>query len=97
MPVLIELVSIGTNFDRFVISYVRPESPAAEAGIRPGDTILETDGEPVRDLASFFRAVWSVGPAGADIPLLTERSGALKQRLVRSIDRMSATVPSATN
>lgn len=112
MPVLDELREFGqrqgmsrpwlgmlTEEDagKLVVVGVYRSCPAAEAGIRPGDTILETDGEPVRDLASFFRAVWSVGPAGADIPLLTERSGALKQRMVRSIDRMSATVPSATN
>lgn len=82
---------------KLVVVGVYRSCPAAEAGIRPGDMIVETDGEPVNDLASFFRAVWSVGPAGADIPLLVERAGSRKERLVKSIDRMTAMVPNATN
>ncbi|MEO1449512.1 MAG: aspartyl protease family protein [Bacteroidota bacterium] len=46
----IELLSVGTNFDRFVISYVRPASPAAEAGLRINDELVALNGSPVLGL-----------------------------------------------
>ncbi|MFQ3670960.1 MAG: PDZ domain-containing protein, partial [Verrucomicrobiia bacterium] len=35
------------TFQTTTIGYVRPDSPAAQAGLRPGDTILTIDGVPV--------------------------------------------------
>ncbi|MEM7375682.1 MAG: aspartyl protease family protein, partial [Bacteroidota bacterium] len=40
----LEVLSIGEDFDRFVISYVRPQSPAYHAGIKVGDQILGING-----------------------------------------------------
>ncbi len=40
----IEIVSRGDAFDQFVISYVRPSSPAADAGVLEGDEILSLNG-----------------------------------------------------
>jgi S1-C subfamily serine protease len=49
--------------------------PAHRAGVEPGDLVLEVAGTRVTDLASTFRRVWSIGPAGADIPLTVAREG----------------------
>ncbi len=40
----IELIAKGQNFDTFIVSYVRPQSPAAMAGIKVNDIIVSIDG-----------------------------------------------------
>lgn len=40
----IELIAKGQNFDTFIVSYVRPNSPAAKAGIQVSDIIVSIDG-----------------------------------------------------
>jgi regulator of sigma E protease len=60
-----------------VIGYVHQDSPAAKAGLRPGDKILEVDGRPV---SRFFgmndSVVWNVVRSeNASIPFKIERDG----------------------
>jgi regulator of sigma E protease len=60
-----------------VIGYVHQDSPAAKAGLRPGDKILEVDGRPV---SRFFgmndSVVWNVVRSeGPVIPFKIERDG----------------------
>lgn len=43
----IEVLSFGSNYDRYVISYVRPDSPAARAGLRVEDELISLNGSPV--------------------------------------------------
>ena len=61
--------------------------PAHRAGVRVGDVVLEVAGEPVTDLGELFRKVWSVGPAGSDIPITLARGRSTSQVQVRSADR----------
>ena len=66
-----------------VIGYVHHDSPAAKAGLKPGDKILEVDGRPV---SRFFgmndSVVWNVVRSeGPSIPFKIERDGE-----VRTID-----------
>lgn len=46
----LETMAYGTALDRYFISYVRPNSPAEEAGIKIGDKILSINGYDVTDL-----------------------------------------------
>jgi regulator of sigma E protease len=60
-----------------VIGYVHADSPAAKAGLQPGDKILEVDGRPV---SRFFgmndSVVWNiVRSEGPSIPFKIERAG----------------------
>jgi len=60
-----------------VIGYVHQDSPAAKAGLRPGDKILEVDGRPV---SRFFgmndSVVWNVVRSESpSIPFKIERDG----------------------
>ncbi len=73
--------------DHLVVGNTYPECPADEAGLKPGDTILEVAGEPMTGLAQMFRKVWSLGPAGTEIPLRLLREGRTFEVLLHSIDR----------
>lgn len=44
----LEVLSYGNDYDQFVISYVRPDSPADHAGVREGDRIISLNGIPVQ-------------------------------------------------
>lgn len=66
---------------------VSPEGPAEKAGIREGDIIIGVGGVAVDSMAGFFRKVWSLGPAGTDIPLDVIQGSALRRIVVRSADR----------
>jgi serine protease Do len=48
-----------------VVTDVLPASPAADAGFRTGDVIVELDGEPVRDVQRLRYDVASAGPGHA--------------------------------
>jgi membrane-associated protease RseP (regulator of RpoE activity) len=50
-----------------------PATPAAQAGIEPGDTIVSFDGEPVPSWESFVGKV--TGAAGETVPVVVERDG----------------------
>jgi S1-C subfamily serine protease len=61
--------------------------PARDADLQPGDMILNVDGEEVSDLAEFFRKVWSLGPAGVQVPMTIHREGETIEVRLRSADR----------
>jgi S1-C subfamily serine protease len=73
--------------NRIAIAGVAGRGPAKNADLRAGDIIMSVDGGDVRDLAGFFRSVWRLGDAGADIPLTVVRKGRTLDVNVRSADR----------
>lgn len=77
----------GETKEHVVVGGLAKRGPAERAGLREGDAILEVDGEPVADLAGFFRRVWRCGPAGVDVPMTLQREGATLRVAVRSADR----------
>lgn len=62
-----------------VIGYVQEDSPAAKAGLRAGDKILEVDGKPVSRFFGMNNSiVWNVVRSEGDvIPFKVERNGAI--------------------
>src|SRR6187399_3383337 len=60
-----------------VIGYMDSDSPAAKAGLRPGDKILEVDGQPVLRFTGMNNSVvWNiVRSEGETIPIKVERRG----------------------
>jgi S1-C subfamily serine protease len=73
--------------DQVVIVGIAGEGPAWRAGLRPGDVVRAAGGEAVTTLADFYRAIWSLGEAGIDIPLSLEREGDAFDLRITSADR----------
>jgi serine protease Do len=63
------------------VAQVRPGSPAEDAGLQPGDVVVEVNRKPVDSAADFANAVHST-PAGKDILLLVWSKGNNSYRVV---------------
>jgi serine protease Do len=63
------------------VENVRPGSPADDAGLAPGDVILEVDRKPVEDAESCVSAIHAA-PEGKDILLLVWANGGTTYRVV---------------
>ncbi|KQP41513.1 signal protein PDZ [Methylobacterium sp. Leaf104] len=73
--------------DAVVVMGLADDGPAEAADLRPGDVIVAVAGEPVSDLAGFFRQVWALGEAGVRVPLTIQRDGKPLKLSVTSSDR----------
>ncbi|MDX1514921.1 MAG: S1C family serine protease [Gammaproteobacteria bacterium] len=73
--------------EHLVVGSTYAGCPADDAGLKSGDVILAVDGEPMHDLAKLFRKVWSLGPAGVDVPLSMSRDGQRFETVLHTIDR----------
>jgi serine protease Do len=72
---------------RLFVTRVSPESPAARAGIQPGDVVVSIGGETPRDLADFYRKLWARGAAGVEVPLGILQGTSMRELTLKSVDR----------
>ena len=70
-----------------VISGLAGGGPAERAGLQAGDIVIEVAGARVGGLADLFRKIWSLGAAGAEVPMTLVREGSVSRVRVPSIDR----------
>ena len=70
-----------------VVMGLADDGPAAGADIQVGDVVETVAGEPIADLATFFRRVWSLGDAGVAVPLTLRRDGTPLEVAPISADR----------
>lgn len=78
----------GTEVEnRVVVAALSRGGPADRADIQVGDIVLAVNGQRVSTLAGFFRRVWSLGPAGVEVPLSVARDGDVLSVAVQSIAR----------
>lgn len=73
--------------DKLIIMFVAPDGPAEQAGVQINDLVLKVAGQPVTDQADFYRKMWAIGEAGADITLTLLHGTEIKDITVRSSDR----------
>jgi len=73
--------------NRIVVVGLAKDGPAQKADLRTGDVLLSVAGGEVHDLAAFYRRVWSLGPAGIDIPISVYRDGKTIETRLKSGDR----------
>ena len=67
------------------VSAVDPKSPAARAGVKPGDVVISFDGEPVTEPAELVLLLLR-SPVGADVPMEIIRDGA-RQTITVTVGR----------
>ena len=74
-----EFSGIGVWLDvkdrRLVVLSVLPNSPARDEGLKPGDVVLEVDGDPVADMTPDEAVARIKGKAGTEVSLTIERDG----------------------
>ena len=73
--------------DGIAIQGLATDGPAERAGVQLGDVVRDVAGEPIDDLADFYRSVWQRGAAGTEVPLTLLREGQVRSVTVRSVDR----------
>ncbi len=73
--------------NRVVVVGVTGRGPAARAELKAGDVILGVDGDKIISQNQFYRKLWSLGPAGVDVPLTVHHEGVTFDVTLGSIDR----------
>jgi S1-C subfamily serine protease len=73
--------------NRVVVVGILSKGPAARAEIKPGDVILAVNGDKVTSQTGFYRKLWSLGPAGVDVPLTVYHEGVTFDVVLTSTDR----------
>src|SRR5579885_135627 len=73
--------------DHIVIAGVAKRGPARRAELRTGDVVLAVGNHEVRELADFYRRVWSLGTAGVNVPLTIHREGDTFDVTIKSGER----------
>jgi len=78
----------STEIDnRVVVVGIAGKGPAARAEIKTGDVILAVNGDKVTSQTGFYRKLWSLGPAGVDVPLTVYHEGVTFDVVLTSVDR----------
>src|SRR3990172_1281021 len=72
---------------RLFVTRVSPEAPADQAGVQRGDIVVGVGADAVTTQAELYRKLWSLGPAGTEVPLKVLQGASVKEIKVRSIDR----------
>ncbi len=80
-------LNVEEAHDRVFVVRVTAGGPAEKAELQSEDMILTVKGQEVKGLADFYRKVWALGHAGAEVPLGILRGTKIRDITVKSIDR----------
>src|SRR5476651_2433415 len=73
--------------NKLVVVGISAKGPAARAELKAGDVIMAVKGEKISNQAQFYRKLWSLGPAGVDVPLTVYHEGVTFDVVLTSTDR----------
>ena len=73
--------------NRVVVVGIAGKGPAARAELKTGDVILAVNGDKITSQTGFYRKLWSLGPAGVDVPLTVYHEGVTFDVVLTSTDR----------
>jgi S1-C subfamily serine protease len=73
--------------NRVVVVGIASKGPAARAELKTGDVILAVNGDKITSQTGFYRKLWSLGPAGVDVPLTVYHEGVTFDVVLSSTDR----------
>src|ERR1700677_274213 len=82
-PDVRQQLHLPSNVNGVAVESVRPASPAEDAGLAPGDVILEVDRKPVTSAEQFVNEAHAVA-AGKDLLLLVWSQGGASYRVVHT-------------
>lgn len=71
-PQLAEYFGLGERTG-ILVTTVKEDSPAAEAGLKAGDVIIAVNGDEVEDVGDLSRLVWGADAGPAEIRILRDR------------------------
>ena len=74
--------------NKIVVVGISAKGPAARAELKAGDVILAVNGEKISSQTQFYRKLWSLGPAGVDVPLTVYHEGVTFNVVLASTDRI---------
>jgi serine protease Do len=80
-PDLRQQLSVPSNVQGVAVEQVRPASPAEDAGLQPGDVIVQVNRQPVQSAQSFAEKVHGA-PADKDLLLLVWSNGNATYRVI---------------
>lgn len=81
-------INAGEANGRVEVGRVNRDSPAAEAGLKPGDIILGIEGQRVATLEALYKRLWQA-EAGAEVRLTVLQGADVREIRVKTVDRMS--------
>ncbi len=102
-PILAELQQTGTSRQsvrpwlglnsveqdgRIQVLRVSEDSPAQEAGLRPGDVLLAVDGDRVGSLEGFYKRLWARPTPESPVSLTVQQGGEQRTLQVRPRNRL---------
>ena len=73
--------------EKLVVAGLASGGPAERAGVKLSDVVVGVAGERVSGLAGLFRKIWSLGPAGVEVPLTMARGTTKVEVRIASADR----------
>jgi len=78
---------IAENDSQLYIAGIIPEGPSASSGLEADDMLTAINGQPVEELAAFFRQLWALGDAGVTVTLSIARDERVFDVQIRTADR----------
>jgi serine protease Do len=87
-PDLRQQLSVPSDVQGVAVEQVRPASPAEDAGLQPGDVIVQVNRQPVQTAQSFVDKVHAA-PADKDLLLLVWSNGNATYRVVHPQDNQN--------